>query len=58
VLLELTNNRVKAKEWWDNCKVSETPGQLWAWLKQMVVKWIHEKDGTSNAMPKFQSIKE
>jgi hypothetical protein len=58
VLLELTNGRTKARKWWEDCEVNESLGQLWAWLKQLVVKLIHKKDGTSPSLPILQTSTE
>jgi hypothetical protein len=58
VLLELTDNRETAQDWWRDCKVNENPEQLWAWVKQLVAKWIHEKDIRRTQVPKLKAVTE
>jgi hypothetical protein len=54
ILLEAMEDRNIAHDWWIDCNVGESPDQLWSWLKQVLVKLIHEKEWLSFSLPQLQ----
>jgi hypothetical protein len=44
---------MKASEWWRDCEVEESPGQVGVWQKQFVVNLTNEKEQLGFHIPDF-----
>jgi hypothetical protein len=53
IVLQLTGNARMTSEWWWDCEVEESPGQVRAWQKQFVANLINNKDLLGFTLPEF-----